>query len=87
VERAGDTVATIHITSRISPAALTIHVVDDIPEGTRPAAPTEETQMLEEVGVDQQGLGALLMEILVDEVEIKNGPDGTSVRLTKYAPE
>ena len=37
--------------------------------------------------MDQQGLGALLMEILVDDVKIETGPTGTVVRLTKYAPE
>jgi len=87
VERAGDEPAKIHITSRITPGALTIDVVDDIREGTRPAQPSEDTQMLAEAGVDQQGLGALLMEILVDEVQIDATPSGTRVRLTKYSPE
>ena len=87
VERAGDTVATIHITSRISPTALTIEVDDDVAEDASPASPTEEAQLLAEAGVDQQGLGALLMEILVDEVQIETSPTGTHVRLTKYAPE
>ncbi len=87
VERAGDTPAKIHITSMITPGVLTIDVVDDIREGTPPAHPTEDTQMLADVGVDQEGLGALLMEILVDDVEIVATPSGTRVRLTKYSPE
>ncbi|WP_375489544.1 alpha/beta hydrolase fold domain-containing protein [uncultured Mycobacterium sp.] len=44
-------------------------------------------ELLAAAGVDQQGLGALLMEILVDDVKIESGPDGTTVRLTKSAPE
>jgi serine/threonine-protein kinase RsbW len=87
VERAGDTPATIHITSRISPTALTIEVADNVPVGTRPVPLTEEAQLLAEAGVDEEGLGALLMEILVDEVKIESLPHGTHVRLTKYAPE
>jgi serine/threonine-protein kinase RsbW len=87
VERAGDTAATIHITSRISPSTLTIAIEDDVPAETRPAQRTEEAELLAEAGVDQQGLGALLMEILVDEVQIDSLPTGTRVRLTKYAPE
>ena len=87
VERAGDVPATIQITSDISPQALVIEVADDVADGTSPAAPSEDARLLEEAGVDQQGLGALLMEILVDKVQIEAGPTGTRVRLTKYAPE
>lgn len=87
VERAGNVPATIHITSRISPNALVIDVEDNVSEETRPNPLSEEAQMLAEAGVDQQGLGALLMEILVDEVKIESGATGTRVRLTKYAPE
>ena len=87
VERAGDVPATIHIISRVSPAALVIDVKDDVSAETDPSPLSEEAQMLAEAGVDQQGLGALLMEILVDEVKIETGPAGTHVRLTKYAPE
>lgn len=87
VERAGSTPATIHITSRISPSTLTIQVEDNVPAETSPSPLTEEAELLAEAGVDQQGLGALLMEILVDEVQIDTLPTGTRVRLTKYAPE
>lgn len=80
VERAGETPATIHITSRISPSQLVIDVEDSVPEGRAAATDTED-------GYDVEGLGALLMEILVDEVQIITGPTGTRVRLTKYAPE
>ena len=86
VERAGTDHATIHIISTLDAHALTIEVKDDVAEANV-AAPTEEARLLEEAGVDQQGLGALLMEILVDEVKIETTPIGTSVRLTKFAPE
>ena len=87
VERAGDTAAAIRITSVIDAAALTITVSDDVPSGAYTGPKSEEAQLLEEAGVDQQGLGALLMEILVDDVRIETGPAGTTVHLTKYAPE
>ena len=86
VERAGPGRATIRITSVIAPHALTIEIVDDVAADHK-AAPTEEAKLLEEAGVDQEGLGALLMEILVDEVKIESTAVGTRVVLTKYAPE
>ncbi len=87
VERAADSPARIRITSLIAPAALTIMVEDDVPADRASHAPSEDAQLLAEAGVDQEGLGALLMEILVDEVLIETLPTGTRVRLTKYAPE
>ena len=86
VERAGDYPATIRIISTIDAQALRIEISDDVAAGTA-ATPSEEARLLEETGVDPQGLGALLMEILVDEVTIETGAGGTSVLLTKYAPE
>ncbi len=86
VERAGTGAATLSIISTIDAHALTIEVKDDVAEADM-AAPTEEAKLLEEAGVDQEGLGALLMEILVDEVKIETSPTGTRVLLTKYAPE
>ena len=74
------------LSARSAPARLTIEVSDDVAEADT-AAPTEEAQLLAEAGVDEQGLGALLMEILVDEVKIETSPTGTRVLLTKYAPE
>ena len=86
VERAGTGAATIRIVSTVAPHALRIEITDDIAEADV-AAPSEEAQLLEEAGVDQQGLGALLMEILVDKVDIETSAAGTRVVLTKYAPE
>lgn len=87
VERAGSSPSTIQITSTIGARALLIEVADNVPAGTEPSVPSEEAQNLAEAGVDQQGLGALLMEILVDEVKIDSSAAGTIVRLTKYAPD
>jgi serine/threonine-protein kinase RsbW len=86
VERAGTAAASIRIVSTINSHALKIEVSDDVPSNTI-AAPTEESRLLEEAGVDHKDLGALLMEILVDDVTIDTDAAGTRVVLTKYAPE
>ena len=86
VERAGGGAATIRIISTVTPHSLRIEISDDVAEEDT-AAPSEEAQLLEEAGVDQQGLGALLMEILVDTVEIETTALGTRVVLTKNAPD
>ena len=86
VERAGGGAATICIISTVTPHSLRIEISDDVAEEDT-AAPSEEAQLLEEAGVDQQGLGALLMEILVDTVEIETTALGTRVVLTKNAPD
>lgn len=86
IERAGGRPATLRIVSTVTPDALTIEVSDDVPEAEA-AAPTEESRLLEEAGVNQEHLGTLLMEILVDEVRIEAGAGGTRVRLTKFAPD
>lgn len=87
VERAGDSSAVIRITSVINPNTLAITITDDVPAGANSSSRSEETIILEEAGIDQEGLGALLMEILVDDVKIETGPTGTTVRLMKNAPE
>ncbi len=87
VERAGETAATLRIVSVVTPRALTIEVADNVPEGTTPAPPSEDAQLLSDVGMNQEGLGALLMGLLVDDVQIDPTPVGTTVRLIKYAPE
>lgn len=86
VERAGSAAATIRIVSTINSHALKIEVFDDVPAHVV-ATPSEEARLLEEAGVDHKGLGALLMEILVDDVTIDSDTAGTRVVLTKYAPE
>ena len=86
VERAGSAAATIRIVSTINAHALKIEVSDDV-AADAVAIPSEEARLLEEACVDHQGLGALLMEILVDDVTIETDASGTRVVLTKYAPE
>lgn len=86
IERAGSRAATIRIVSTITPLSLKIEIIDNV-AAKDIAAPTEEARLLAEAGVDQEGLGALLMEILVDEVAIDTSADGTRVVLTKYAPD
>jgi len=86
VERAGSRAATIRIISTITPLSLKIEVIDTV-AAQDVAAPTEEARLLAEAGVDQEGLGALLMEILVDEVQIGTSASGTRVLLTKHAPD
>jgi len=77
----------ITIRSHIDPARLTVEVEDHAtgPAGSgvdklRPAAEID--------GMNSQELGALLMEILVDEVTVEPAPGGgTRVRLVKFANE
>ncbi len=53
-------------------------------EGTLPALPAVETpDRLQH----ESGLGVPLMRILTDEVEIRSGADGTSVRLAVRIPD
>ena len=87
VERAGKTPAILRIVSEITPQALVIEVSDNIPADSPQTPPSEDAVLLADVGIDQEGMGVLLMEILVDDVQIETEPSGTHVRLTKYAPE
>ena len=70
----------IVITSRISATELTIEVADDIP-----ALPAGTPSISDDADsdLDKTGLGALLMEILVDSVQIDSRQLGTCVRLVK----
>lgn len=86
VERAGSHEATIHVETKIHKAELVIAISDDIPHGLPRQMSPEAAALLSETGVDQEGLGILLMEILVDKVEIVSGESGTTVHLTKLAP-
>ncbi|MDI6828892.1 MAG: ATP-binding protein [Armatimonadota bacterium] len=72
----------IDIRSEISNSKLTIEVEDEIPAAEIP--PSEEAASPE--NIDEQSLGALLMELLVDEIQIEQTPKGgTLVRMVKYA--
>jgi len=69
---------TITLTGIVSDEALEIDVEDNIPvgEATSPAVSDPEN-------TDGSALGALLMEILVDDVDIKSHDHGTKVRLVR----
>ena len=76
----------ITITSHVEVSKLTIEVEDQV---GRPAdLPDVEARAGEVEGMNPQELGALLMEILVDEVTIDALPGGgTRVRLVKYTAD
>ena len=74
----------ITIVSKVSEATLTIEVSDTVP--LVPPGSVVVADDFEDAEIDHQGLGALLIEILVDEVEIDSRSDGTTVRLHKHAP-
>ncbi|HEY3330144.1 MAG TPA: ATP-binding protein [Capsulimonadaceae bacterium] len=76
---------TITIIADVSQSELQIEVADDVPTGGAGSDVVDEE--FADLDIDRQGLGELLMEILVDEVEVKTEPNGTSIRLVKRAPE
>jgi serine/threonine-protein kinase RsbW len=87
----GATPPTITIRSQVEAARLTIEVEDTgspmglgaSGEGIDTDRPASEIE-----GMNSQELGALLMEILVDEVTVEAlGDGGTRVRLVKFANE
>ena len=77
----GDGPSQLRIESYLTSMSLTIEVHDSIPVSGESEEPVSDD------GIDRPGLGALLMEILVDEVTIEANPAGTVVRLTKHAPK
>jgi serine/threonine-protein kinase RsbW len=80
------TASLITITSHVEVSKLTIEIEDHV---DRPAdVPDIEARAGEVEGMNPQELGALLMEILVDEVSIEALPGGgTRVRLVKYTTD
>lgn len=74
---------TITISSHIEPTQLMVEIEDTV-GGTDAGAEADLDKTTGEE-VNPAELGALLMEILVDEVAIQTKPTGTHVRLTKYA--
>ena len=90
IERAGakgaGTMPTITIRSMVEATHLTIEVEDH--SGGVPVPLDAETTGAEVDDLNSQELGALLMEILVDEVAVESLPGGGAlVRLIKYAGE
>ncbi len=79
-KRANKENSEITITSDISGDKLTILVRDEA--GPAPEVPEKGEAAAE---LDEQGLGALLMELLVDEFKVESTPEGgTLVSMVKY---
>ncbi len=79
-----DGLGTITIVSTVTATDLEIVVTDDVPTGAPGDVIVDDE--FADLDIDRQGLGALLIEILVDEVEVTTTPQGTSVRLLKRSP-
>lgn len=78
--------AMISIRSQVNASQLVIEVEDQ--SGGAPSATDVDAPAAEIDGMNSQELGALLMEILVDEVSVETAPSGgTRVRLVKYTAE
>lgn len=82
-EAASSAKPTITIHSHIEPKQLMVEIEDTVPNDADTESPDLDKTTGEEVNPAE--LGALLMEILVDEVTMKTKPTGTYVCLTKYA--
>ncbi|MCX8053021.1 MAG: ATP-binding protein [Armatimonadetes bacterium] len=68
--------STIVLRSEITPDKLTVDIIDTA--GSRKdEADSSDDQ-------DKEDLGALLITLLVDEIKIEPGPDGTRVRMVKH---
>ena len=79
--KAHKTDTNITIRSEIVDSKLTIEVADQIERIPEPEKTTKSPEDL-----DEQNLGALLMELLVDEFNVEQTANGgTLVRMTKYA--
>lgn len=77
-KRANATDGEITIRSEIAQDKLTVEVRDNVQCST---ADSEESTS----DIDEQGLGALLMELLVDEFKVEATPEGgTLVSMVKY---
>lgn len=82
----GDTAPTITIRSLIEASRLIIEVEDH--SGSLPEPLDTEAASAHVDDLNSQELGALLMEILVDEVAVESLPGGGAlVRLIKYSGE
>jgi serine/threonine-protein kinase RsbW len=71
----------IKIVATVLESVLTVEVIDSIP----PAEGEIGLDVASDEGIDYQKLGAVLIEILVDEVDISQSAWGTTVRLVKSA--
>ncbi|MHB0913675.1 MAG: ATP-binding protein [Armatimonadota bacterium] len=70
----------ITIRSTIEDGKLSIEIEDRAGAAPPPPPPVENPEE-----VDEQGLGALLMELLVDEFSVEPTAEGTLVKMVKYS--
>lgn len=79
--KADKTDSSLIIRSEIIDSKLTIDVLDEVEPV---AAPTQKDESAD--GFDEDNIGALLMELLVDEITVEETPgNGTRVQMIKYA--
>lgn len=79
--KADKTDSSLIIRSEIIDSKLTIDVLDEVEPV---AAPTQKDESAD--GFDEENIGALLMELLVDEITVEETPgNGTRVQMIKYA--
>jgi serine/threonine-protein kinase RsbW len=83
IERAGGAQfdhQVVQIRCLIDPGRLVVEVTDNAP----PVSPPEPT--LNEQGLDERGLGGVLIRILMDDVQSVDGPEAgrRGVRMIKY---
>ncbi len=71
----------VRVRCLIDPTRLVVEVSDDAP-----AAPLPESSTVGETGLDERGLGSVLIRILMDDVQNVNDPESgwRGVRMTKY---
>lgn len=82
--KANKTDTEISIVSTIGDSKLIIEVMDHAGgDGEGAMQASEPPEAVEDL--DEQSLGALLMELLVDEFKVESTADGTIVRMVKYA--
>lgn len=80
--RTNQTGASLVIRSEILDSKLTIDITDDVAQSPEP--PPASSESAEEF--DEENIGALLMELLVDEIKIEaTAGHGTRVQMIKYA--
>ena len=85
----GGGLSDLTIRSYVDVSRLVVEVEDTARAASESAHALDTSRSASEIeGMNSQELGALLMEILVDDVSIESMPGGgTRVRLTKYANE
>ncbi|MCE5324702.1 ATP-binding protein [bacterium] len=77
-ERNSKTESSIILRSEIGPDKLTVDILDE-------AGPRSDGETADSAEQEPENLGALLITLLVDEVNVEPNDNGTRVRMVKYA--